>query len=310
MTGGGRSSVRSPTEVSPMTAATSLPPPRRPPTPPRPWVGSPPPAPHCSRRGGPTRPSTCCGTPSPPPSPARTTCWPAPTSTAATGTRRRTCWAGSSRTGRCGSRAGSASPSPRSATWTGRRRRSASPWSTASWRRATTRDPARPGGPLRRGGPAAAPRCGRGRSAGRGEPGRAAVRVGGPARRDSGRPSATRTSRGPTPSSRWPTCGPRRAGRTRPRGCTGGPCAGRAAGAQRVRHVPARGAGRRGGGGAGVPGGRPARRAGLAVPLGRFLVDDGRAAEARPYVAAAAALGDDEAVRLLAEIDGEDPYDD
>jgi tetratricopeptide (TPR) repeat protein len=44
--------------------------------------------------------------------------------------------------------------------------------------------------------------------------------------------------------------------------------------------------------------------------LGRFLVDDGRAAEARPYVAAAAALGDDDAVTLLAEIDGEDPFDD
>ncbi|MDT7579562.1 MAG: hypothetical protein QOK35_826 [Pseudonocardiales bacterium] len=44
--------------------------------------------------------------------------------------------------------------------------------------------------------------------------------------------------------------------------------------------------------------------------LGRFLVDDGRADEARPYIAAAAALGDDEAVTLLAEIDGEDPYDD
>jgi tetratricopeptide (TPR) repeat protein len=44
--------------------------------------------------------------------------------------------------------------------------------------------------------------------------------------------------------------------------------------------------------------------------LGRFLVDDGRAAEARPYVAAAAALGDGEAVTLLAEIDGEDPFDD
>jgi Flp pilus assembly protein TadD len=44
--------------------------------------------------------------------------------------------------------------------------------------------------------------------------------------------------------------------------------------------------------------------------LGRFLVDDGRAAEARPYVAAAAALGDDAAVTLLAEIDGEDPFDD
>ena len=44
--------------------------------------------------------------------------------------------------------------------------------------------------------------------------------------------------------------------------------------------------------------------------LGRFLVDEGRAAEARPYVAAAASLGDDDAVTLLAEIDGEDPYDD
>ena len=44
--------------------------------------------------------------------------------------------------------------------------------------------------------------------------------------------------------------------------------------------------------------------------LGRFLVDDGRAAEARPYVATAAALGDDDAVTLLAEIDGEDPFDD
>ena len=44
--------------------------------------------------------------------------------------------------------------------------------------------------------------------------------------------------------------------------------------------------------------------------LGRFLVDDGRPAEARPYIAEAAALGDDEAVTLLAGIDGEDPYDD
>ena len=44
--------------------------------------------------------------------------------------------------------------------------------------------------------------------------------------------------------------------------------------------------------------------------LGRFLVDDGRAQEGRPYVAEAAALGDEEAATLLAEIDGEDPYDD
>ena len=44
--------------------------------------------------------------------------------------------------------------------------------------------------------------------------------------------------------------------------------------------------------------------------LGRFLVDDGRAPEARPCVAAAAALGDGEAATLLAEIDGEDPFDD
>ncbi len=49
---------------------------------------------------------------------------------------------------------------------------------------------------------------------------------------------------------------------------------------------------------------------GWQLALGRLLVDDGRAAQARPYVAAAAALGDDEAVTLLAEIDGEDPYDD
>ena len=44
--------------------------------------------------------------------------------------------------------------------------------------------------------------------------------------------------------------------------------------------------------------------------LGRFLVDDGRAGEARQYVAAAAAQGDADAATLLAEIDGEDPYDD
>jgi tetratricopeptide (TPR) repeat protein len=44
--------------------------------------------------------------------------------------------------------------------------------------------------------------------------------------------------------------------------------------------------------------------------LGRFLVDTGRWAEARPYVAVAAARGDDDAVTLLAEVDGEDPYDD
>ena len=44
--------------------------------------------------------------------------------------------------------------------------------------------------------------------------------------------------------------------------------------------------------------------------LGHFLGDEGRPAEARPYVAAAAALGDDDAATLLAEIDGEDPFDD
>ncbi len=49
---------------------------------------------------------------------------------------------------------------------------------------------------------------------------------------------------------------------------------------------------------------------GWQLALGRFLVDEGRAAEARPYVAAAADRGDDEAVTLLAEIDGEDPFDD
>ena len=44
--------------------------------------------------------------------------------------------------------------------------------------------------------------------------------------------------------------------------------------------------------------------------LGRFLVDEGRAAEARPYLATAAAMGDDDAATLLSEIDGEDPFDD
>jgi tetratricopeptide (TPR) repeat protein len=50
--------------------------------------------------------------------------------------------------------------------------------------------------------------------------------------------------------------------------------------------------------------------AGWEFTLGRFLVDEGRPAEARQYVALAAARGDDEAVTLLAEIDGEDPFDD
>jgi tetratricopeptide (TPR) repeat protein len=49
---------------------------------------------------------------------------------------------------------------------------------------------------------------------------------------------------------------------------------------------------------------------GCAFALGRFLVDEGRPAEARPYLVAAAALGDEEAVTLLAEVDGEDPFDD
>jgi Tfp pilus assembly protein PilF len=49
---------------------------------------------------------------------------------------------------------------------------------------------------------------------------------------------------------------------------------------------------------------------GWAFALGRFLVDVGRPGEARQYVALAAAQGDDDAVTLLAEIDGEDPFDD
>jgi tetratricopeptide (TPR) repeat protein len=49
---------------------------------------------------------------------------------------------------------------------------------------------------------------------------------------------------------------------------------------------------------------------GWAFTLGRFLLDEGRAAEARRYVTLAAALGDDEAVTLLAEMNGEDPFDD
>ena len=54
----------------------------------------------------------------------------------------------------------------------------------------------------------------------------------------------------------------------------------------------------------------PFRTPGPAPGVPVVLVDDGRAQEARPYIAEAAALGDDEAVTLLAEIDGEDPYDD
>lgn len=52
------------------------------------------------------------------------------------------------------------------------------------------------------------------------------------------------------------------------------------------------------------------REAGWAATMGRFLFDDDRGEEARPYLERAAAESDREAARLLAELDGEDPSDD
>lgn len=49
---------------------------------------------------------------------------------------------------------------------------------------------------------------------------------------------------------------------------------------------------------------------GSAANLGRFLVDTGRAAEGRGYLERAVASGDGSAVLALAEVDGEDPYED
>ena len=52
------------------------------------------------------------------------------------------------------------------------------------------------------------------------------------------------------------------------------------------------------------------REPGWAWTLARFLVDEGRADEARPYLEYAAVRGDRAAAGLLAELDGEDPHDD
>lgn len=52
------------------------------------------------------------------------------------------------------------------------------------------------------------------------------------------------------------------------------------------------------------------REPGWAWTLGRFLLDDGRPDEARPYLAHAAATGDRVAAEELALLDGEDPADD
>jgi TPR repeat protein len=49
---------------------------------------------------------------------------------------------------------------------------------------------------------------------------------------------------------------------------------------------------------------------GCAFTYGRFMVDEGRPAEAREHLATAAARGDAEAAALLAEVDGADPFDD
>lgn len=52
------------------------------------------------------------------------------------------------------------------------------------------------------------------------------------------------------------------------------------------------------------------REPGWAGTIGRFLFDDGRGAQARSYLEQAAADGDPEAARLIAELDGDDPADD
>jgi Tfp pilus assembly protein PilF len=53
-----------------------------------------------------------------------------------------------------------------------------------------------------------------------------------------------------------------------------------------------------------------AREPGWAVNLGRFLLDGDRPDEAREYLQIALDHGDDSVLSALAEIDGEDPYDD
>ena len=170
------------------------------------------------------------------------------------------------------------------------------------------RDPAHPGEPVRRGGPAAPARCGRGRSAGRGEPGRAAVRVGRSARRAADRGAL----RG-----RVATRHRRRARR----------CAGRSRPCDEAERLYRR---------AGQLGALRAHSAygvfllevrGDAAVAERELWEAARhgehgwqsrwasscsttaAPQARPYVAAAAARAIT-TPRPLAEIDGEDPYDD
>lgn len=52
------------------------------------------------------------------------------------------------------------------------------------------------------------------------------------------------------------------------------------------------------------------REPGAASALGRFLVDDGRPDEGREHLVVGAAAGDRDAAAALAELDGEDPYDD
>ena len=52
------------------------------------------------------------------------------------------------------------------------------------------------------------------------------------------------------------------------------------------------------------------REPGAAGALGRFLLDDGRPDEAREHLVVGAAAGYRDAAAALAELDGEDPYDD
>ena len=243
----------------------------------------------------------------------RTTCWPGPTSTPATGTRRRRLPDPARR-----ARARAVRRTPRCRAGPGRRRRAGGGRvpARAGARRAgrvqRLRDPAHPGGPVRRGGAAAA-------SA--------------PRTRGIRRPRRTWSSCCTRAATCGPRCGSRSGTRTRRRPDTIVALAdvraatGRADEAEALyRRAAVLGALRAHGaygmfllavrGDAAAAErefreARVARRARVAVHAGPV---PGRRRPPRRGPARTSprprALGDDEAVTLLAEIDGEDPYDD
>ena len=194
-------------------------------------------------------------------------------------TRRPSCWAGSSRTGTSVRRAAGRRLGPDRRH---RPRRGGVPARRGARRAGggqRPRDPAHPGDRFDEAVPCSgAPRTRR--PAGGGEPGRAAVRGGRPARRAGDRGALRRRVAGPTRSSRWPTCGPR-GPRGRGRGAVpAGHPAGRGAGAQRVRAFLLRCAATRRPR-SGSSGTRRRDEPGWPYALGRFLIDDGRPTEAR-----------------------------